>query len=184
MLHFKFDKFEKQFDDALIKAFIKLARTFDQQYIKEFVRLFQEQNTKYTKKQQHDSPEFVSDFLNIIGKQTSRTKYEFHEPNMYEKRSSEVSWAKLLKNESSIITDLFYEQLKETFSCGCETLIKYEEFLLLDVPILRNSKNYKLFRTNRNEHETCEYFTIHFEEYHELECKYIQSQVKINCKLT
>ena len=102
MLHFKFDKFEKQFDDALIKAFIKLARTFDQQYIKEFVRLFQEQNTKYTKKQQHDSPEFVSDLLNIIKKQTSRTKYEFHEPNRCEKGSSKAGWAKLLKNESSI----------------------------------------------------------------------------------
>ena len=42
----------------------------------------------------------------------------------------------------------------------------------------QNSKNYKLFRTNRNEHETCECPTIQFEEYHELKCKCIKPQVK------
>ena len=163
MFYFMFDKYEKQINNELIQSFVSLARQFDQNNIKNFVTEFQNNYKQYIKGEQHDSPEFVADLLNLLGKQTCRAKYEFHNPNLYEKGSSEASWAKLLKEESSIITDLFYGQLKETISCDCGEVTKYEEFLLLDVPIPQNSKNYKLFRMNRNEHETSEDFTIHFE---------------------
>jgi hypothetical protein len=83
-----------------------------------------------------------------LGYGTSRKCYEYYDTTI-EDNKGKLSWNRLLQKETSIITDLFYGQLKHESIClntSCNNKsIFYEEYLLLDIPIPKKGTTFKLF---------------------------------------
>jgi ubiquitin C-terminal hydrolase len=132
----------------LNRAFAELINNFSQKQLQTFVRIFINEDSKFYLGEQHDSPEFISDCLNNLGYGTSRKCYEYYDTTI-EDNKGKLSWNRLLQKETSIITDLFYGQLKHESIClnsSCNNKNRfYEEYLLLDIPIPKKGVTFKLF---------------------------------------
>ena len=136
------------YQTRLNRAFAELINNFSQKQLQTFVRTFINEDSKFYLGEQHDSPEFISDCLNNLGYGTSRKCYEYYDTTI-EDNKGKLSWNKLLQKETSIITDLFYGQLKHESIClntSCNNKsIFYKEYLLLDIPIPKKGTTFKLF---------------------------------------
>ena len=136
------------YQTILNHAFAELINNFSQKQLKIFVKTFINEDSKFYLGEQHDSPEFISDCLNNLGYGTSRKCYEYYDTTI-EDDKCKLSWNRLLQKETSIITDLFYGQLKHESIClnsSCNNKnIFYEEYLLLDIPIPKKGATFKLF---------------------------------------
>ena len=114
---------EGQFSDSISPAKLRNA----------FVSL----EEKYKDFTQHDSSEMMSDFLNNLSLQLNRSNSMQYNDLNDSKKDALCEWNKMLNKENSIIKDLFYGMVNNSFTCQkCSQVInKYEEFLLLDLPI-------------------------------------------------
>ena len=96
---------------------------------------------------QQDAHEFLSFFLDILHEELNRANLESKPPSLGRKRSCENraarSWRRYLKNNSSIIVDLFQGQLRSTTKCKkCKgESVKFENFIHLSLPIPRNNRS-------------------------------------------
>ena len=92
---------------------------------------------KYKDFSQHEPSEMLSDFLNNLSIQLNRSNsMQYNDLNGL-KKDALFEWNKMLNKENSIIKDLFYGLVNNSISCqNCSQITnKYEEFLLLDLPI-------------------------------------------------
>jgi len=123
----KIDKAEN--DLYIIKAYTPIV------FIKEFFKLH-----PTFKEQQQDAMEFIRIFLDDISKETNRNKNipKYKELDLGDKAKNIQSKEYdeyFLSRENSIITDLFYTQIINIFTCHCgkET---YSFQKLIDIPLL------------------------------------------------
>ena len=103
----------------------------------EVLNEFRKIESKYNNSYQHDSPEFLSDFLNALSSQLNKvnqsnnnnsTQYNINTPEDFDKKCK--------SKEDSIIKDLFYGHISNTYICNCNTKqINYEQFLLFHCPL-------------------------------------------------
>ena len=92
---------------------------------------------KFDDYSQHDSSEMMTDFLNNLSLQLNRNGAIQYNDLNNKNKDALFEWNKMLNKENSIIKDLFYGLANNNFKCkNCShELDKYEEFLLLDLPI-------------------------------------------------
>ena len=100
--------------------------------------------TKFNDRMQHDSPEMISDFLNLLGDQLSDHSKKYTYFPSHDK--AEIEKIKHKNEDNSIIEQLFYGVLENKFICSnCKTdRFTYESFLLLDIPIPNKGKGVKM----------------------------------------
>ena len=100
---------------------------------KKFVELEDEFNN-YS---QHDSPQMMIDFLNILSAQLNRSQSKQYLDEDIKQKTSLSSWNTMLNQENSIIKDLFYGLIHNQQKCPICLHVsdKYERFLFFSVPI-------------------------------------------------
>ena len=169
----EYNKYYMNDDKSIVKEYIKFL--YDPSHLKIFLEKYISHETKYIKFEQHDSPELVTDLLNYFGSVTSRANYEIHNPNLCEQEHQKF-FEQFLKTESSIITDLFYGQVQHTFSCTCGKApkFKFEEFMLLDVPVPAYPIKFKLFSEGETEPKTV---TISYYQLSDLTGRYVKNKI-------
>ena len=178
--YFQNDEYNKYYmndDKSIVKEYIKFLN--DTSHLKIFLDKYISHETKYIKFEQHDSPELITDLLNYFGSVTSRANYEIHNPNLCEQEHQKF-FEQFLKTESSIITDLFYGQVQHTFSCPCGKVPKFEEFMLLDVPVPGYPITFKLFSEGKTEPKTA---TINYYQLSDLTGKYVKNKIMETLKI-
>ena len=173
----EYNKYYMNDEKSIVKEYINFLN--DTLKIENFVNKFILHEPKYKRYEQHDSPELIADVLNYFGSVTNRAHYEIHNPNMFEHKN-EKSFAQFLKTESSIISDLFYGQVQHTFSCTCERALKFEEFMLLDVPIPGFPIKFQLFYEGKLEAEEA---TINYYQLSDLTGQYVRTKINETLKI-
>ena len=161
--------------NQITKLYTNLVKFPEETNLNLFIEKFREIHTKYTEGEQHDSPELITDILNELGKGLSRAKYEFHDS-----KNGKDTWEKLLQKESSIITDLFYGQMKHEYCCQCPKTEQYEEFLLLDLSVPNYFFPCYLLRLNGPKKT----IRITYPSKEELTGEYVRNQIKQNYNIT
>lgn len=94
---------------------------------------------KFNNYQQHDSPEMIADFLNLLGNDLTNQSQKY--AYLLNMKGYEIENMNYKNTDNSIIEQLFYGVLENQLSCDhCKKEERiYELFLLLDIPIpLRN----------------------------------------------
>ena len=178
--YFQNDEYNKYYmndDKSIVKEYIEFLKNTS--HLKNFLDKYISHETKYIKFEQHDSPELVTDLLNYFGSVTSRANYEIHNPNLCEQEHQKF-FEQFLQTESSIITDLFYGQVKHTFSCPCGNAPKFEEFMLLDVPVPGYPIEFKLFSEGETEPKLV---TITYYQLSDLTGKYVKNKIMEKLKI-
>ena len=167
----------KGYDKDLVTPFYNLITSFNKDNLYNFLMTFLNIEEKYEFKKQHDSPELVTDILNNLGMQVCRAPYEYHEVPKQDKQNKFTELEQLLKKESSIITDLFYGQVKHRFICDkCEEEnVIYESFIFLDLPIPSLSIEMVLFK---NENANQQNVSVYYHQRQDLTANYIKLHIK------
>jgi hypothetical protein len=97
--------------------------------------------SKYKNNKQHDALEFLSDFLDLLSKEVNRSNSTIYDTkkNSLTITQSVLEYGRKLNSINSIVEDLFYGQLKNTFMCTSTTCQHvhntFEQFLQLDLPM-------------------------------------------------
>ena len=99
---------------------------------------------KFNDKLQHDSPEMISDFLNLLGNHLTDDSKKYAYLPSHDK--AEIAKIQHKNEDNSIIDELFYGVLENKFMCPhCKTeKLTHEAFLLLDIPIPNKGKGVKM----------------------------------------
>ena len=107
---------------------------------------------KYNDYSQHDSPEFLLDFLDLIAQELNRSKSSYYN---IQKTSLTVNQPMLgygshLNSQNSIVEDLFHGQFRHKFICQSKTCGQiqntFEDFLFLDLAFPSETKDYLTFK--------------------------------------
>ena len=148
-----------KFDNcSLTSAFCNFINTLqnkNQLSLNDLYFAFTKKQEKYADKKQHDSGEFISDFLNVLEAELNRSlRYK-------EAKISEHNYLKSIqqytKKNNSIIFDLFYGQMENIYTCDCKVdkckckdKILYEFFLLFHVNMKVATKEFQAYFVDCN----------------------------------
>ena len=127
-------------------------RTQDPFNPNEFRKIFIKYNPMFNNSEQQDALKFISSLLDNLHEDLNRITIkaykELNEQTEEEtdEQASNRWWRYQKSREDSIITDLFQGQYKSTVKCSsCEkSNIKYESFLILELPISNIKTQYQI----------------------------------------
>lgn len=123
---------------------------------KEFVKSV----SKFSNFAQHDSPEMITDFLNLLGSHLTDNKIKY--AYLQSTPEAEKESIKHKCEDNSIIDQLFYGVLENKYNCiYCrQTKYNYDNFLLLDLPVpktgtIKISDCFNLLTKRKEAGKTC-----------------------------
>lgn len=127
---------------GLVQSFyellIRLKQNFSNQSPNTLLKEFRKKEISYDDSYQHDSPEFVSDFLNALSDELKRDNLSKKDKSELHKDNTPESFdIRCRSKEDSIIKDLFYGNISNTYLCPCSKTVKFEQFLLFHCPLLK-----------------------------------------------
>lgn len=141
----KKEKLISIFYDLVKKIQLKKNIISPHEVLKEFRKI----ESKYNNSYQHDSPEFLSDFLNALSSQLNKVNQSNSNSTQYNINTPEDFDKKCKSKEDSIIKDLFYGHISNTYICNCNTKqINYEQFLLFHCPLNKSKTTINCYHLN------------------------------------
>lgn len=147
---YKYEMTENK-ETPLCEEYYNFLKNFSDKEKKEFPkslkRKFSNIEKKFNNSKQHDSCEFIVDFLNAIGEETREIVIKSKDT------SPQSPWKRYFASDRTVIKDLFYGMTNNIYECTCgcfKNKKMFDAFLAFSLPVSRMTFSCKVFSRKKD----------------------------------